>query len=264
MLTARCQGSRLALGDPDPRRWAVAGACLSSSHSEIRGRGAQPSQGGPSAQRPSQSVTTSPDRGPLPVPPRLPLLRPTASPGDTVGQPWVRWPLMAYARGSGSEGPGAQLPPETEERPTWLHAGPAGGLGAPLAQPQALAHLLHQGTVCDGRMRAVRARPRLSASPVIDGATAALQGPSAQISWGAGEAQPAVMEGLSAALALRRSQRLICPGPEMGRPCLQPWLPPGQETDASGARWPSPGCAPAAGARAPPCPPSSSHGPATR
>lgn len=109
VLTARSQGSRLALGDPDPSALGMAAdACLSSSHSEIRGQGAQPSQGVPSAQRPSQSVTTSPGRGPLPVPPRLPLLRPTASPhgghrGAALG-PMA--PQMAYARGFRLRGAG--------------------------------------------------------------------------------------------------------------------------------------------------------------
>lgn len=92
-----------------PALGPVTGACLSSSHSEIRGRGAQPSQGVLSAQRPSQLSPQVRARGHSPFLPGCPSSDPQP-PLDTMGQPWVRWPPMAYARGSGSEGPGPSSP----------------------------------------------------------------------------------------------------------------------------------------------------------
>lgn len=138
VLTARSQGSRLALGDPDPSALGMAAdACLSSSHSEIRGQGAQPSQGVPSAQRPSQSVTTSPGRGHSPFLPGCPSSDPQPPLGDTVGQPWVRWPpRWLMPGGSGSEGPGA--PPKDRGqanlvpcRPSSRARGPSCSTSAP-------------------------------------------------------------------------------------------------------------------------------------
>lgn len=148
--------------------------------------------------------------GQPPVSPRLPVLRPRTS---------HRGSLCPGGRGS----PGrASVPPpgdsrlakRASHRPNGRRAG-AGVLGPPSCsapRPPPTPHI-------KGRMKTVTARPRLSASPMMDGAGARPpRSLGSDLWWGAREARrgPRDGEAVCTALALRRSQPLICQGPDRG------------------------------------------------